>query len=248
MFWQDHPKTFPLLILIAGLYSLKFFTLLVYRKRNHIRGKDNFIIGINTIYYIFLSALMIILVMVLLKVNIREFFTSISIIAAAIAIVSKDYIANAINGMILMFNNQISIGDHIRVGPHKGKITHISLLNLQIINEEGDLVYIPNTSVLSMEIVNYTKTESRKVSMEFTADPAYAESVEELESLFASALENNPNIEKNTFQLTALEVHRRRVRFRAEAILKVRDIQTEKQFKRVLINTWFQRIRQVNRS
>src|SRR5690606_19448141 len=105
---------------------LKVSTLLVYRRRNKVKTHDNFIIGINSIYYIFLSILLILLVMVSMKVNIREFFTSISIIAAAIAILSKDYISNAINGMILMFNNQISIGDHIKIGQHKGKIIHIS--------------------------------------------------------------------------------------------------------------------------
>ena len=155
MFWLEHPKTFALIVLIVALYSLKTTALFVYRRRNHIKGKDNFTIGINTIYYIFIIILMIILAMALLRVNLREFFTSISILAAAIAILAKDYISNAINGMILMFNNQISIGDRIQIGGHKGKITHISLLNLQIINEEDDLIYIPNTNVLSQDIINY---------------------------------------------------------------------------------------------
>ena len=119
MFWLEHPKTFALIVLIVALYSLKTTALFVYRRRNHIKGKDNFTIGINTIYYIFIIILMIILAMALLRVNLREFFTSISILAAAIAILAKDYISNAINGMILMFNNQISIGDRIQIGGHK---------------------------------------------------------------------------------------------------------------------------------
>jgi small-conductance mechanosensitive channel len=238
--WQDHPKSYPLLILIASLYTLKFFVLWGYKRRNQIKTKDNFIIGINTIYYIFLSILLFILLMVLLKVNIKEFFTSISILAAAIAIVSKDYISNAINGMILMFNNQISINDYIKIGEHKGKISHISLLNLQLINEEDDLIYIPNTNVLSQEIINYTKGESHKASLEFIAKANTISSIDELEAhLGGEMMAQNANIEKDSFRLKILEVKFDKIKLRAEANLIIRDRKSERYFKRQLVNTWF---------
>lgn len=246
MFWQDHPKSYPLLILIAFLYTLKFFVLLVYKRRNQIKTKDNFIIGINTIYYIFLFILLFILIMVLLRVNIKEFFTSISILAAAIAIVSKDYIANAINGMILMFNNQISINDYIKIGEHKGKISHISLLNLQLINEEDDLIYIPNTNVLSQEIINYTKGESHKASLEFTAAAGSISTIDELERHLSAELQSqNANIEKDSFRLKILEVKFNKIRLRAEANLLIRDRKSERHFKRQMVNSWFKYTNQV---
>ena len=243
--WQDHPKAYPLLILIAGLYILRLFTLWGYKRRNQIKNKDNFIIGINTIYYVILSILIFILIMVVLKINIKEFFTSISILAAAIAILSKDYISNAINGMILMFNNQLSINDYIKIGEHKGKITHISLLNLQMVNEEDDLIFIPNTTVLSQEIINYTKGESHKASIEITAKSSVMNSIDELEAQLAKMLGNeNSNIMPDTFRLKILEVKFDRIRLRAEANLAVRDRRSERQFKRQLVNAWFKYIQE----
>ncbi len=239
MFWLAHPKTYALIVLIVALYSLKTTALFVYRRRNQIKGKDNFTIGINTIYYIFIIILMIILIMALLRVNLREFFTSISILGAAIAILAKDYISNAINGMILMFNNQISIGDRIQIGGHKGKITHISLLNLQIINEEDDLIYIPNTNVLSQDIINYTKAESLKVSIEFVAKAHNMESIEALEQYFSNVFSSNPNVEKDTFRLKVIHLKYNRIDLRAEANLIKRDSKMERQFKRQLVNAWF---------
>lgn len=243
MFWQNHPKTYPLLILIAGLYIFKFFTLIVYRRRNRIRGKDNFTIGINTIYYIFLSILAFLLIMVVLKVNIKEFFTSISIIAAAIAILFKDYISNAINGMILMFNNQLSINDKIKIGPHKGKIVHISLLNVQIVNEEDDIIFIPNSNVLGQDIINYSKAESTKVSMELTIDARSMGSIDQLESYFAEKISENSNIEQGTFKLKILEVQYRKARVRAEVNLINKDSRSERRFKRQLLDAWFLLVR-----
>ncbi len=239
MFWQDHPKTYPLIILIIGLYTFKFFTLWVYRRRNNIKGKDNFTIGINTIYYIFLSIIMVLLIMVLLRVNVKEFFTSISILAAAIAIVSKDYISNAINGMILMFNNQLSINDHIQIGEHRGKIVHISLLNVQLVNEEDDIIFIPNTTVLSHDIINFSKGESRKASMEFTIAAQTMESMDILEQHLNKALSVDENIEQDTFKLKILHVRFNKARVRAEVNLKIRDRKSERRFKRQLLDAWF---------
>lgn len=239
MFWQDHPKTYPLLIIILGLYTFKFFTLWMYRRRNNIKGKDNFTIGINTIYYIFLSILLVLLIMVLLRVNIKELFTSISIIAAAIAIVSKDYISNAINGMILMFNNQLSINDHIQIGNHKGKIVHISLLNVQLLNEEDDIIFIPNSTVLSHDIINFSKGESRKASMEFTISAQAMNNMDALEQYLGQALAADDNIERETFKLKILQVKFNKARVRAEVNLKIRDRKAERRFKRLLLDTWF---------
>jgi small-conductance mechanosensitive channel len=239
MFWQDHPKTYPLLILIIGLYIAKFFTLWMYRRRNNIKSKDNFIIGINTIYYIFLSIIVILLIMVLLRVNVKEFFTSISILAAAIAIVAKDYISNAINGMILMFNNQFSINDHIQIGEHKGKIVHISLLNVQLLDEEDDIIFIPNTKVLSEDIINYSKGESRKASIEFSISAQTIESIDLLEEYLSKALSSDDNIEPETFNLKILQVRFDKARVRAEVDLKIRDHKNERRFKRALLDAWF---------
>jgi hypothetical protein len=246
MFWLAHPKTYALIVLIVALYSLKTTALFIYRRRNHIKGKDNFTIGINTIYYVFVIILLIILLMALLRVNIREFFTSISILGAAIAILAKDYISNAINGMILMFNNQISIGDRIQIGGHKGKITHISLLNLQIINEEDDLIYIPNTNVLSQDIINYTKAESLKVSIEFVAKAHNMESIEALEQYFSTVFNTNTNVEKDTFRLKVIHLKYNRIDLRAEANLIKRDSKMERQFKRQLVNAWFKYLQNSN--
>lgn len=239
--WHDIPKTIPVLIIMLGLYAIKFFILLVYKKRHQIKAHDNFVIGINTIYYILFFSLLAILILLLLKVNVKEFFTSISIIAAAIAIVSKDYISNAINGMILMFNNQLTIGDYVQIGEQKGKITNITLLNVLLVNDEDDLIFIPNNFVLTNEFINYTKGESHKTSIEFLADIKYIESIEEVEQYMnANVALINKDVLPNTFKIKTLAVKQNTVRLKAEAILNTRDRRHERMFRRQLINAWIQ--------
>ncbi len=239
MNWQMIPKTIPLIIILIGLYSLKYGMLFVYKKRNNIKGKDNFVIGVNTIYYLLLSAIGVVFVLVLLHINVREFFTSISIIAAAIAIVAKDYISNAINGMILMFNNQISINDYIQIGDQKGKISHISLMNVQLVNENDDLIFIPNNTVLSNEIINFTKGSSHKTSIEFTTDTKYITTIDELEQfLLENAVKTNEFADVESFRLRIISAKSTFIKLKAEGKLNSKERRQERLFRRQLINTW----------
>lgn len=219
--------------------------LFVYKKRNNIKGKDNFVIGVNTIYYLLLSAIGIIFILVLFHINVREFFTSVSILAAAIAILAKDYISNAINGMILMFNNQISINDYIQIGDQKGKISHISLLNVQLVNENDDLIFIPNNMVLSNEIINYTKGSSLKTSVEFSTDTKYIASIDELEKyLIENVVKLNEYADVESFRLRIISVKSTSIKLKAEGKLNSKERKHERLFRRQIINAWIQYINQ----
>ncbi len=231
------------------LYSLKFGILIVYKKRNNIKGKDNFVIGINTIYYLLISALLIIFILVLLKVNVREFFTSISIIAAAIAIVSKDYISNAINGMILMFNSQISINDYIQIGEQKGKISHITLMNVQLVNENDDLIFVPNNMVMSHEIINFTKGASNKISVEFTTNTKYISTIDDLEQyLLENAVKTNEFADVESFRIRIVSAKSTFITLKAEGKLNTKERKQERLFRRQIINNWIQYINSKKRS
>jgi small-conductance mechanosensitive channel len=198
-------------------------------------------------YYLFLSALTVIFMLVLLKVNVREFFTSISIIAAAIAIVAKDYISNAINGMILMFNNQISINDYIRIGAYEGRISHITLMNLQLVNENDDLIFIPNNTVLSSEVINFTKGESHKTAVEFTTETKFISTIDNLEAyLMENAVKLNEHVIVESFRLIIISSKSTSLRLKAEVKLKTNDRRQERLFKKQIINAWLHYLKTIN--
>lgn len=72
-----------------------------------------------------------------------------------------------INGMILMFSNQLSINDDVKIGEQKGKVVNITLINLHLLNENDDLIYIPNNAVFATSVINYTKHSVNKITVDF---------------------------------------------------------------------------------
>ncbi|MCZ2130869.1 MAG: mechanosensitive ion channel family protein [Bacteroidia bacterium] len=227
-------------LFIASILTLRAVVLHLYRRRkNIVNGLDNFIVGINTISLIIILVLLFFAFLQLVNIEIKHFFTSISIIAAAIAILSKDYISNAINGMTLMFNTNIEIGDYVKIDEQKGKIINLSLMNVQLKSEEGDLVLIPNNLVLNHQIVNYTKGDTRKAQVELPLPIIMFEDIEKTERVFKETIsEFNHKANLNSFNVRIVDIQKDVVTVRLSIILHETDWEIDKEIRKKWINKW----------
>lgn len=223
-------------IFLMLLDFVQFFTIGWYRRRHKIKGEDNFIIGVGQIYSLLLVIGLIVGVLSLFRINARELFTSLSIIFAGLAILTKDYIANMINGMIITFAGQLSIGDNVQIGNHRGKITDITLQNIHLLNDDDDMIYIPNNVVLTSEVVNYTKREIKRTSIDFEIALQHLKNVEELErQLFESLRPFHDLIREDSYYLRVAEVKKDSVAMKFQYILKEPNKELERQIRRKAI-------------
>ncbi|HAI74835.1 MAG TPA: Mechanosensitive ion channel [Microscillaceae bacterium] len=172
------------------LDAVRILFVRVYSARTQIAEfhRDNFLLGVRQIYSLLLFIIGVFSAFIFFRIAIREFFTSISIVAAALALLSKDYISNMINGMILMFSDRLSLGDYVKIGQHKGRIVDITLLNIQMASDDDEFVYIPNNMVLSTEFVNYSKKSANRISIEFEVAYTHLQDLGLLEQQLIEAL------------------------------------------------------------
>lgn len=207
-----------------------------YRRRNHVKGEDNFIVGIGQIYSIVLVLGLSVGLLSLFQIQIREVLTSLSIIFAGLVLLTKDYVSNMINGMIITFSGELSIGDNIRIGEHRGKIVDITLQNIHLINDDDDVIYIPNIVILTSDIVNYTKREIKRTSLDFEIDLKYLVTVEELEQNLVDALKPYQDLIKSkSYYLRVAEVNRTGVVMKFQYILKKPNKDLEREIRRTAI-------------
>jgi small-conductance mechanosensitive channel len=210
-----------IVIFMLLLDFLQVFIVAYYRRRHGVKGSDNFSLGIKQIYTLLLVIGVLLGILSLFSVNVRELFTSLSIIFAGLAIMFKDYIANMLNGMIIAFSRQLEIKDDVRIGEHRGYIIHISLQNVRLLNDDDDVIYIPNNVVLNKEVVNYTKTVVKRTSIDFTVDLKYIDSVEALEQELIASLESFHHLIKpESYYLRIVEIRKDSVVLKFQYILK----------------------------
>lgn len=220
-------------IFLVALDFVQFFAVWIYRKRHKVRGEDNFVIGVGQIYSLVLVAGLVVSIMSLFRLQVREVFTSLSIIFAGLAILTKDYISNMINGMIVTFAGQLSIGDNVSIGLHRGKIIDITLQNIHLLNDDDDVIYIPNNVVLNSEVVNYTKRAIKRTSIDFEINLKYLHTVEELENNLVETLKPfHDLIKEDSYYLRVAEVRKDNVAMKFQYILKEPNKELERAIRR----------------
>ncbi|REG85389.1 mechanosensitive ion channel family protein [Algoriphagus antarcticus] len=151
-----------LVISLARIITLQFYL----KKTEDMRVQPNFVIGIDRLSTLLNIIVFLITLMLAFGVRPLEFLTSITIVAAAIALLTKDYITNIVNGLIMMFSDQLEIGDKILIGKSVGFIRDITLINLVLKSETGEIIIVPNTLALTSEVVNYSKNNSHQIILD----------------------------------------------------------------------------------
>lgn len=191
-----------LIISLARIITLQFYL----KRTEESRVQPNFVIGIDRLST--LLNILVILITLMLAFGVRplEFLTSITIVAAAIALLTKDYITNIVNGLIMMFSDQLEIGDKILIGKSTGFIRDITLINMELKTETGEIIIIPNTLALTSEVVNYSKNNSHQVIMDSEIPFYSAILLNDLESTLSESLgEFSDHVYIDGAQLTIIE-------------------------------------------
>lgn len=228
------------MVFLGPSVAVSFLRLVViywYIKKHRFKStiKDNFILGINRIVSILNTVFGVIAVMIWMGIQPLEFLTSITIVAAAIAVTFKDYITNMINGLIIMFSDRLSLGDHIRVNDNEGKILDITLINMILQNEDNDMVIIPNSVVFSSVIINQSKQNIKKLSIEFEMALQFGYTPDLLEKHLYRAVDSfKDNIVSSGLTIKTLAIHKDIARFKAQVLLNNYDKLKEREIRRAL--------------
>ncbi|CAN5573026.1 hypothetical protein BH23BAC1_BH23BAC1_11240 [soil metagenome] len=223
--------------LIISFARLALVSLYIRKNRLKSDSKDNFIIGINRIASLFSFFAFIISAFLFFDIKLVELFTSISIVAAAIALLSKDYISNMINGMIIMFSNQLSLNDYIKIGDFKGKIVDITLINIHLVNDDEDLIFIPNSLVLSSNVVNYTKRQIKKITIDFELHQDSLDELGKLEDYLKNGLkEFHGYIKRDSFALKVVQIQKDALSLKFQFIILKPNREVEREIRKKIFH------------
>lgn len=202
-----------------------------YRRKKGLKNNqtNNIIEAMNNLHYILLFFAVIITILSFFNLKFINFVTSLSIVAAAIAVVSKDYLANIISGLITVFSKEIEIDDNIQIREHRGKVKEINLSNVVLLNDDDDVVYIPNNIIYSTDFINYSKRKIRKTSIDFVLNTKFLKSADELEAILYETLkEDIKYISEKSINLRIEDIQNDHIAFKYQFTLKQPNREIEK--------------------
>lgn len=185
--------------------------------KKNVRG--NFVLGINRLTAILNTMLFGIAIMIAIGINPMEFLTSMTIVAMAIAVIFRDYITNMISGLFIMFSDQLSVGDRIKVNNDKGRIEDITLSNIVLKNEEDDIVLIPNNLFFLQPLINLSVHRSRFFHVRFELPLAVAAHSDALETELQTLFRAHPELDmKEDIRLRVEEIGKDYVRYKIDLV------------------------------
>lgn len=72
----------------------------------------------------------------------------------------QNIVNNFVSGIILLFDQSLHIGDTVEIGPQKGRVRKISMRSSTLLTNEGAEVIIPNGTILSQTLINWSLNEN----------------------------------------------------------------------------------------
>src|SRR5690554_1059410 len=197
-----------------------------YSRKGHgsDRMRSNVLMGINQIAGILNVIFVILGIMLALDINPKEFLTSITLVAMAIALLFRDYITNMISGLLIMFSDRFSIGDFIKIGDDQGRIIDITLSNIVIRNDDDHAVMIPNNSAFISNIVNQTIENTRKLVIDFNLPLSSAHEFDKLENRLISIISSmKEEVIVDSVQFKVVSVNHNEVLFKLSFMLQAKN-------------------------
>lgn len=218
---------------------------LYQRQQKDSRGgkPDNVIVGLRNIFIIFSAISVFVSIFGFFGIDVKTLFTTLSIVAAAIAVVTKDFIIDLIVGIYMGFSKDYEIGDYVRIGVVRGKLIEIGLFKVKILNDDDDVVFFSNAKVYASEVVNYTQRDIRLMSVDFEIDIQRIRSIEGLEQDLVHSLAGfREYIEPNSYALKIVDVKKDSLDLKFQYRLRELDQDMHKSIRRKTVRQVFSSI------
>ncbi|MGM0843348.1 MAG: mechanosensitive ion channel family protein [Bacillota bacterium] len=122
-----------------------------------------------------------------LGVEIGALLAGAGIVGLAVGFGAQNLVKDIITGFFIIFEDQFSVGDFIRVGALEGNVEEIGLRTTKIKNWTGELHIIPNGNIA--EVTNFSIHNSIAV---VDVSIAYEENIEEAERVISELLQTMP--------------------------------------------------------
>ena len=124
---------------------------------------------LNTLKY---AAYTVIFVVSLTCLNIptAPLVTVLGACGAAIALALKDSLGNVAGGLIILVSKPFVRGDYIETAGSQGYVQSIDLMVTTLKSYDNKVIAVPNGTITSSVLVNYTKEPIRRVDLKLTVD------------------------------------------------------------------------------
>ncbi len=154
---------------LAGLVIIRIIMTLVTKTLEKTRLEKAAHSLIRTVVRVVLYVLLGLIVASWLGIDVTSIVALASVLTLALSLALQNILANVIGGFTLLSTHPFHSGDYVEIAGQGGTVTEINMTYTVLATPDNKLISIPNSSVVAAQIVNYTRTGSRRLEIKVRA-------------------------------------------------------------------------------
>lgn len=158
-----------IVLLLVGLTVIKIVLRIVGKmlQRSNMEKAAHSLI--KSVIRIVLYTLLVLMVCSSLGVDVSGVVALASVLTLAISLSIQDLLSNVFGGFTLLYTHPFKAGDTVEIAGQSGSVKEIGLTYTKLVTGDNKSISIPNSAVVSAEIVNYTANGTRRAEILVTA-------------------------------------------------------------------------------
>lgn len=111
----------------------------------------------------------VIIVLGCLGIEVTSLVAVLSVIGLAFSLALQNFLSNVAGGMQILASHPFKPGDFVEAGGCSGTVAEIGMFYTRLATYDNKLVQIPNSSIVSADIINYSAQATRRVDLTVSA-------------------------------------------------------------------------------
>lgn len=166
------------LILAAGLLVIRIVMTVVTKLLNKTKLEKAAHGLIKSVTRVVLYVLLGLIVADRLGVDVTGIIALASVLTLAVSLSVQNILTNVFGGFTLLYTHPFKSGDFVEVAGKSGTVQEIGMAYTVLATPDNKIISIPNSSVVSGDIINYTVSGTRRVEVKVQA--VYSESSQQV--------------------------------------------------------------------
>ena len=104
-----------------------------------------------------------------LGIDVSSIVALASVLTLALSLALQNMVSNIIGGFTILYTHPFHSGDFVEIAGQSGTVREINMTYTVLATFDNRIVSIPNSAVVSAQIVNYTSADSRRVEIDVSA-------------------------------------------------------------------------------
>lgn len=157
------------LILVAGLLVIRIVMSIVNKLLDNTKLEKAAHGLIKSVTRVVLYVLLGLILAGSLGIDVTSIVALASVLTLAVSLSVQNLLTNVLGGFTLLYTKPFKSGDYVEVAGKAGTVQEISMTYTKLATPDNKIISIPNSSVVSGDIINYTVAGVRRVDVNVRA-------------------------------------------------------------------------------